>query len=402
MAGTIIEGLFDADVDVVPVQSLKHLKDFVFLPWKIYKPYPHWIPSLISKEFRRLSRRKNPFFEHSEARLFVAYQNARPVGRIAAINNTRHEALYHDQTGFFGFFECVPNYFIAKRLLMEAEKWCQGVGKKWLQGPVNLTIHDEYGLLVAGFNHKPYIFMPYHPPYYQAYLTRHGFQKSKDLYIYSLSSIGEHPSLHQLERVLEAHPSHPPLTFDKIDKYHWSQALRRMVTEIFNHEWQQQYGYTPLSDKELEFRLNEYAKWIIPELILIGKSNHELVGCMIVLPNFNEVIHRFNGILSPLNHLLFPYFKGRIKTTKCILLMIRKAYRFHNYPLQFMQEAMRRTAALGFQSLELGWVAEDQKATRHMIERFGLKPTKTYRIYAKEITHGRRIPQPAPQQHIHL
>lgn len=101
MTGKVIQGVFENDIDIQPVKKFSQLRDFIFLPWRIYKEYPNWRPTLVSKEFRRLSRRKNPFFEHSDAGLFVAYQNGKPVGRIAAINNALHEAYYHDRVGFF-------------------------------------------------------------------------------------------------------------------------------------------------------------------------------------------------------------------------------------------------------------------------------------------------------------
>lgn len=301
---------------------------------------------------------------------------------------------------FFGFFEAIPNYYIAKRLFLEAEKWCHLRGKHLLHGPVNLSIHEEYGLLISGFENKPYAFMPYNPPYYDTYLKQHGFKKAKDLYAYHIDVKKQLQSVHQLKAFLSWQQDHPKVHF-RHDKFsQLKPQLKKALQEVFNSEWQQQYGYVPLSDAELEFRVREYFKWVIPELVLIGEVDNEVVGCMIILPNFNEVIHRFNGLFSPLNNLLLPYYKSRIRSAKCVLLVIKKNFRNHNYHIHFILEALQRMTSKGFHAMELGWVSEDQVATRYIIEKFGLKPQKTYRLYAKEIQHEQRINTLKPSKSI--
>lgn len=402
MSSNIITGLFSPPVEVKQVQSLNKLKDFIFLPWKIYKSYPYWSSTLVSKEFRRLSKKKNPFFLHSDAAFFVAYQEGKPVGRIAAIMNNRHEAFHHDGAGFFGFFETTDDYTVAKQLLMSAEKWCQERGKRSLVGPVNLSIHDEYGLLIEGFQENPFIFMPYNPPYYSTFLERWGFQKAKDMFTYQVDIDQHGDSIHRLESTLKLEDPVPNLTFRDLRHTNTKEALKKVFQEVFNVEWQQQSGFLPLTVKEMEFRIREYAKWIIPELILVGEVNASPVSCMILLPNFNEVTYRFNGPFSFLNNLLLSYYKHKIHTARCVLLLVRRHFRSHDIHLKMIQEAMHRFKKLGIKSMELGWISEDHIAIRHAIESFGLTPTKRYRLFTKDISQEHLFnyptiqPQPLP------
>ena len=399
MSSNIITGIFSPQIEIKQVQSLNKLKDFIFLPWKIYKAYPFWSPALVSKEFRRLSKRQNPFFLHSDAAFFVAYQEGKPVGRIAAIMNNRHEAFHHDGVGFFGFFETTDDYRVAKQLLMAAEKWCKERGKRSLVGPVNLSIHDEYGLLIEGFQQNPYIFMPYNPPYYSAFLERLGFQKYKDMFAYQVDIQQHKDSISRLETTLASEDPIPNLTFRDLRGAHPKETLKRVFQAVFNPEWQQQYGFLPLTVEEMNFRIKEYAKWIIPELILIGEVNATPVSCMILLPNFNEVTYRFNGPFSFLNNLLLSYYKHQIHTARCVLLLVRRHLRSHDIHLKMIQEAVRRFKKLGINAMELGWISEDHIATRHAIESFGLKPIKQYRLFTKDIPQEHLFTFSATQEH---
>jgi GNAT superfamily N-acetyltransferase len=385
MNSKVIEGIFEQHIEIKKVQSRRRLKDFIFLPWKIYKSSPKWSPTLITKEFRRLSKKTNPFFQHSDAAFFIAYSQNKPVGRIAAIINNRHEAFHHDGAGFFGFFECCEDYYVAKRLLMAAEIWCKERGKRSLLGPVNLSIHEEYGLLIEGYQKEPYIFMPYNPHYYQTFIEKHGYKKHKDMYAYQIPVKNSKPQLNKQEPALPLHANTPELNFRDLKGAVARPTLINIFKEVFNTEWHQQYGVLPLTDKEVDFILHEYTKWILPELVLIGEIKGQPISCMIMLPNFNEISHRLNGPFSFLNNILLPFYKHRIHTARCVLFIVRRHVRSQGIHIKMFQEAIRRLDKLGFHTLELSWVSEDHIATRHVIEGFGLNPTKKYRLFKKDI-----------------
>src|SRR3954449_11877932 len=73
-----------SSVDVRPVRSRADLMRFIRLPWRIYRTSPHWVAPLIFERKQFLSRKKNPFFTHGEAELFIAGGGRTPVGRISA------------------------------------------------------------------------------------------------------------------------------------------------------------------------------------------------------------------------------------------------------------------------------------------------------------------------------
>jgi len=63
-----------------------------------------------------LLSKENPFLKHSEIALFLAIKDGSVVGRIAAVYNKTHLDTYHDNAGFFGFFDAINDVAVAKGL----------------------------------------------------------------------------------------------------------------------------------------------------------------------------------------------------------------------------------------------------------------------------------------------
>src|SRR5205823_12128381 len=131
-----------------------------------------------------LSRKKNPFFEHSEAEYFIVERDGEIVGRIAAIENRQHNRYYKDTVGFFGFFETVDDRAVADALFTAAANWLRARKLTVMRGPTSFSTNDECGLLVEGFDSPPTLLNPHNPAYYVPLVERAGFTKVKDLYQY--------------------------------------------------------------------------------------------------------------------------------------------------------------------------------------------------------------------------
>ena len=106
-------------LQIVPADSGRTLKQFINLPWTIYRDDPYWVPPLKS-EVRELLSLKHPFYQHAQRKLFLALDSGMPVGRVAAIINNRHNEFHSEKSGFFGFFECVDDLEVADSLFLVA------------------------------------------------------------------------------------------------------------------------------------------------------------------------------------------------------------------------------------------------------------------------------------------
>jgi hypothetical protein len=189
-------------IKIRQIQSKKEKQAFVRLLWDIYASDPNWVPPLMMDRMKLIDEQKNPFYAHSETAWFLAEENGKIVGRIAAIVNRNHNELYNDKTGFFGFFESVNDQNVANSLFGAAEGFLRSKGMTQSWGPMNPSINDEVGLLVEGFDRPPVMLMTYNPPYYTKLIEQAGYGKVKDMYAWLLSQ--ENTRTEKLERVVKA------------------------------------------------------------------------------------------------------------------------------------------------------------------------------------------------------
>ncbi len=130
----------------------RELKDFIKLPYKLYKNDPYWVPQLIMDVKSILSKKKNPFFQHGEAQYFMAYNGREPLGRVAAIIDRNYNKYHDTKAGWFGFFECVNDKDTAIALMRSACGWLKDRGMEVVYGPASPTLNDEAGLLLEGYD----------------------------------------------------------------------------------------------------------------------------------------------------------------------------------------------------------------------------------------------------------
>ncbi len=173
-----------AGIEIAAVEDKKALHQFVELPYEIYRGDPYWVPPLRIAVKELLDKAKHPFYKDAETELFLARQNGRVVGRIAAIFDKAHNRFHGEEAGFFGFYESVDDPAVAKALLTAARQWVAGRGARFLRGPVNPSTNYECGMLVDGFDSSPMVMMTYNPRYYPALMEQAGLRKAKDLLAY--------------------------------------------------------------------------------------------------------------------------------------------------------------------------------------------------------------------------
>lgn len=185
-------------VIIVEVSSKKQLKQFIEFPNQLYKANPFYVaPLYLSVEW--MLSKKNPFFQHSQIALFLAIDNNKVVGRIAAIYNKTHIDRYNDQTGFFGFFDSINNVEVANKLFKASSNWLKLKGLTTMMGPTNLTTNESCGILIDGFDQEPMALMPYNFEYYNDLLQSCGFEKGMDLFSYEINGTAVE---HKYENVL--------------------------------------------------------------------------------------------------------------------------------------------------------------------------------------------------------
>lgn len=376
-----------SSIDVRLVETAAELNAFVELAWTLYASDPAWTPPLRSEVKGLLGSKTNPYFEHARAAYFLAYREGKPVGRITAQVCDLVQTHMGQGTGQWGFFDSIDDPAVVAALFGAAEAWLRGQGMTRALGPFSLSIWDEPGLLVEGFARRPCIMMGHAPAYAGPAIEAQGYTKARDLYAYLVPLQHSFPTA---RRGMDKLGRDPNFRMRNADKKHFDTELQ-YVLSILNESWSVNWGYIPLTPREIAFAAKKLKPIILPEFVKICEHDGAPVAFMLTLPNVNEFTHDLNGNLFPFGFLKLLLWLNNPKSTyvRVPLMGVRPAYqktRIGGLMALAMVEATRETAsAKGAREAELSWILEDNLPMRNILEMIGSRIDKTYRIYSKPL-----------------
>ncbi len=379
----------EAPLTIKTVETPGEREAFIRVPWAIYRDDPAWVPPLLMERRDHLNPKRNPFFQNAEVRFWLALRDGRPVGRISAQVNRAHLARHQDATGHFGMLEAEDRAETFEALLRTAEDWLRAQGLTRIAGPFNLSINEESGLLVEGFETPPSLMMGHARPYYAAHVEALGYRKIKDLICYHYDARRDLPPA--VAHVMRKSQKSEKLVIRPLDMSRYEQDLA-VIMDIFNDAWSENWGFIPMTQADIRHLAKELKPIVRPQSIAIAELDGRPVAMAIGLPNVNEAIADLNGRLLPFGwaKLLWRLKVKTTKTARVPLMGVRKAY--HSsilgaaLSISVVDRIRQAQKALGVESGELSWILEDNLPMRRMIEHFGGEAYKTYRIYARELT----------------
>jgi hypothetical protein len=381
-----------SDISVRPVESRADMNVFLTVPLVCQGADPVWVPPLKMMVRGQLNPKKNPWFRHGEAKLFVVERNGAPLGRISAQVDRSHLELRGDGTGFFGFFESIDEQPVADALFSAAQDWLKQQGMRFVRGPFSLNTNEESGLLVEGFESPPRMMMGHAPPYYQTLVENAGFEKVRDLlaYLTPMDTALPYKYLKILQRSIDREPE---LTFRHLDPKNYDRDIRILV-DLFNTAWSDNWGFIPLTEEDARHMAKEFKPILIPELVWFAFYENEPAAMAVALPDLNEMIADLGGRLWPKGWAKLAW---RVLTrrswssgTRVPLMGVAPRYKRTSLgsvlALMVIGSIRRESLKLKLPVCEMSWVLEDNKPTRNSIESIGGRIYKTYRVYEKAIT----------------
>lgn len=371
-------------VEIIPVNTPAEMDRFIRLPFAVYAKDPNFVPPLLLERQEALSPEKNPYFQHAEAKFWLARQDGRDVGRISA----QIDRLVKDpEVGHFGMIvaEDRPEVFAA--LFAAAEGWLRERGKTRVLGPFNLSINEESGLLVDGFDTPPMLLMGHDARYIAGRIEALGYAKAKDLIAY-VQNTGDGLLPARARRYAEKRmPKN--MTIRTLDVKRYREEFDT-VTEIFNDAWSQNWGFIAFTEAEIAHMAKSLKPLIRPEYVILVEVAGRPIGFGIALPNLNEIIRDFNGKLLPFNWLKLLLRLKRTKTARVPLMGVRRSYSGGLVgglvPILIMEGLRAAMHKNGVHDVEMSWILEDNRPMRHLIESLGGRPYKTYRVYEKRLS----------------
>lgn len=365
-------------VDILPVHDQRRLRQFIDVPYHLYRGNPYWVPPLRFAQRQLFNKHKHPFQAHAEMQCFVALQNQRPVGRIAAIVDPNFNAFHHEQAGAFGFFESIDSQEVAAALLHAARQWLRKRGVHVMRGPLNPSTNYECGLLVDGFDSNPRIMMSYNFPFYEELIETTGLHKAKDLYAYH--GLPSHMSAERAERAAQRILKSSGVRIRPVRLEAFEREVE-LLWGVYNAAWSRNWGFVPMTKAEFFFSARDMKPIIIPQFVLIGEADDRAIGFALALPDINQALQHVAGRLFPFGLLKILYYKRFIKNLRLMAVGIIEEFRIAGVGAAFYAELIRQTRLLNYEDCEYSWVLEDNTVMLHTMERLGATRYKTYRIY---------------------
>lgn len=387
-----------AGIAIRPVETAADRRAFVDLPFRLYARDPAWVPPLRSESLGLITPGRNPFFEHAEARLFLAERGGAIAGRISTSIDRLWTAMPADKgggadSGNWGYFDAEDEE-VARALIAAAEDWLRGRGVKRALGPVSMSIWEEPGLLVRGHDHPPTVMMGHDDPRYETWVERAGYAKVKDLHTWDVGITQQFPPI--IQRIVASGEKNGRIRIRKVDRRRYA-AEAAIILGILNDAWSDNWGFVPFTESEIAFAGRKMKPIVFNELIRVAELDGEPVAFMMSLPDLNELQADLNGRLFPFGFAKLLWrlnggLSGRpeVRTIRVPLMGVLRRYQTSRLASQLaflMIEYIRRDAVKLFGATrgEIGWILEDNQGMNSIAETIGAQINKTYRIYEKAL-----------------
>ena len=364
----------------------RDLTRFIDLPFRLHANHPQWVPPLRLERRMFLSRRLNPYFSHGEAQYLLAYMNGRVVGRASAHIDHAYNDYHGERWGWFGFLELEREPAVASALLDAAAGWLRERGCERMVGPADFSMNDESGVLIEGFELRPMVRQPWHPPYYRELLEQAGMRKAVDLLMWNLE-------VSDRERVL-------PVIFelaDRLERDHGIQVrhmrrrhLRRELdgfAEVYNDAWSENWGFVPYAKRDLDAYAHELQLVFDRNWFMIAEraDTGEVVGMAITVLDINQVLARMNGRLLPLGWWHYLNRRRSIDRIRVGFLGVKRAYQHTGVAAKLYLEHFAAAASTAQAGGEMGWILETNAAMNRAMEAMGGRIVKRYRVYERTL-----------------
>jgi hypothetical protein len=374
-------------LEIIPVTDKAELRRFIRVPFLVHKNDGTWVPPLLSEREEAFTPSKNEFLRRSEVRFWMARRDGKDIGRISAQIDPLAQKEDSPAIGHFGCLSAIDDPEVFGALFETAEAFLHSRGTRRVQGPFTLSINEETGLLIDGFDTRPMMMMGHDPAYLADHVEAAGYRRQGDVLAYLLDL--DRPLSKSARNMLER-PLASSVVMRRLNLKDYDNEVRRIVS-IFNDAWSENEGFVPMTEAETDELATRLKLLLDERLVWFAEINGEPVAFIVVLPNINEAIRDLNGRLFPFGvaKLLWRLKVKGLKSARVPLMGVRKSLAGtvlgSALPLQLIGAVWPNAKKLGFRWIELSWILEKNRPMRSILERLGAEAYKTYRIYEKAL-----------------
>jgi hypothetical protein len=371
----------------VDLANRKQVRDFLSVPFRIYRDIPQWVPPLAMDERARLTPRRYPFYRHSAAAFFLAVEDGQAIGRLAVLDNRLYNDYNHEKMAFFYLFECENNLEAARGLFALAFDWARGRVLNKIFGPKGFTALDGLGLLVKGFERRPAFGLPYNPPYYPELIEALGFEKANDILSGYMSADIQFPErIHKLSARIQERRGL------RIARFHTRRELRAALSHLkalYNGALAGAQGGTPITDEEVKALADQMLWFADPGLIKIVMKDNCPVGFLLAYPDISAALQKTKGRLLPFGWMTVLH---ELRTTDWINIngagMIEEYRGSGGTAILYSEMFKSVTENPRYHHAEVVQIGLENDRMQRELQNFGIDFYKMHRMYVKELGTG--------------
>ncbi len=380
-------------IEITPLRGRADLKAFVALPFRLHAATP-WIPPLKLERYAFMTRPLNPFFKHGEAEFFLARREGRVVGRISAQYDRNFNAFHSNRWGFFGMVEFEDDQEVLDALLVAAEDWLRMHGRDRMIGPYDLTINEECGVLIDGFELEPMIHQPWHPRYYSARLEAAGLVKAMDVLHWNLRlDDRDARMLKSLPRFAQRARERYGVRIRKMSFWGLGKDLKEFQ-KVYNAAWSHNWSFQPLDEHDIADMAMLYRLVFDKRWFMLAENDQGVVAAAITIPDINQVLKKMNGRLLPLGWLYYLNRRRIIDRCRVGFLGVLPEYEHTGVAAQLYMENFDMAAESRIKWGEPGWILETNHSMNRGLEAMGGRVAKRMRIYERLLEDGAKPAAP--------
>lgn len=364
---------------VVPVSNRKLMKDFINLPFQIYRNDSNWISPLKSEVRRTLNDSLNPYFKNSSLKLFNCYKDNHIVSRISVVINKMHFEKFGVRSAYFGFFESYNDAEAAAELFSAVENYCKKNDIEIIEGPFNPNHYSELGIQLNNFNSRPSFFQTYNPDYYNKLLLKNGYSITKVIHTRKNDSIKKYLAEKFGNNVPKNDNNFTVRSFDLSKMERDLEFLRNIFNDAFSSNWH----FLEVSKEEYLFAAKFIKMVTYPELIKFVEYKGQPVGVIQCVLDINPLLKNLKGRAGPIKYLNFLRGRNKIKKVIIYAVGIKESFQ-HAKPYELLLYEMIKIIK-NFEICETTWMSKENIPSIRAAERLGLVPDKEFAIYEKRL-----------------
>jgi GNAT superfamily N-acetyltransferase len=372
-------------ISLSEVKTKKDLRKFIRFPLKLYKDNPYYVPALMSDEIKTLHPDKNPAFEHSEARYWLAEDHGEIVGRVAAIINHRHIEKWQQPYMRFSWLDFIDDQRVSSALLSAVENWAVERGMTAIHGPLGFTDLDREAMLVEGFNELATMATNYNYPYYPEHMTALGFIKDIDWIEFELLVPEKlDPRITRAAKIVLKRNN---LRLADYDKKRDIIRYAPQLFELINSEYSHIYGSTPLSESEIEHYTQAYFGFVHPDFVpFILDENDQMVAFGVVIPSLSKALQKCRGRLFPFGWWQLLRALRKNDRADLYLIAVKKKYRGRGLNMVLMDHICKVFNQRGIQYVETNPELETNRDVQSQWKTLDKRQHKRRRCFIKHLS----------------